>query len=282
MARTYLITGAGSGIGKRTTELLREQGHTVVGVDLRGAEVEADLSTRQGRERGAREALDATGARVDAVIACAGLSAPSPTTVAVNYFGVVDFLEAIRPVLASAEAPRAVAVSSMATLHPNSSELVEAMLAGDEQRALTIADGLAGDPQTANQIYGSSKRALSRWIRRESITDMWAGAGIPLNAVAPGVVITPMTEELRASGDGMALVDASVPMPLNYHQSADSVANLLIWLASEANTSTCGQTIYCDGGAEAVLRGEDAWAWADERVLAYYMEHVAPLMQRDS
>lgn len=34
MARTYVVTGAGSGIGKKTTEILREKGYTVVGVDL--------------------------------------------------------------------------------------------------------------------------------------------------------------------------------------------------------------------------------------------------------
>ena len=49
MTRTYIITGAASGIGAKTAELLREQGHTVVGVDLQGVEVSADLSTPDGR-----------------------------------------------------------------------------------------------------------------------------------------------------------------------------------------------------------------------------------------
>jgi NAD(P)-dependent dehydrogenase (short-subunit alcohol dehydrogenase family) len=53
------------------------------------------------------------------------------------------------------------------------------------------------------------------------------------------------------------------PMPLNSHQGPEVVADLLIWLASEQNSHCAGQTIYCDGGADAVLRGDDVWSWAD-------------------
>ena len=54
--RTYVVTGAASGIGAATTQLLRDDGHRVVTVDLRGADVVADLSTPEGRDRGGRPA----------------------------------------------------------------------------------------------------------------------------------------------------------------------------------------------------------------------------------
>ena len=95
------------------------------------------------------------------------------------------------------------------------------------------------------------------------MSEAWAGSGIPLNAVAPGTVITPMTRELLTTPEGAAMVDASVPMPLNYHQPADSIAKLLVWLTSAENTHMAGQTIYCDGGADASLRGDDIWSWND-------------------
>lgn len=76
MTRTYIITGAGSGIGAATAQLLRERGENVIGVDLRGADVEADLSTREGRVTAAAKALELAGGTVDAVIASAGISAP--------------------------------------------------------------------------------------------------------------------------------------------------------------------------------------------------------------
>lgn len=148
----------------------------------------------------------------------------------------------------------------MATLQPNSPELVEACLAGDEARALEIAAGLeAQGPQVGYLNYPSSKRAISRWVRRESVTPRWAGAGIALNAVAPGIILTPMTTDLLATPESTAMVDAQVPMPLNYHQDAGVVADLLIWLTSQENSHCAGQTIYCDGGADVMLRGDDVW-----------------------
>lgn len=264
MNRTYVVTGSASGIGATTARLLTERGARVIGIDLRDADVEADLSTPEGRSAAAEAAIEQAGGRIDAVIACAGISAPIAKTISVNYFGVTELLEALRPALAKSDAPRAAVVSSMASLQPNSAEMVDAALAGDEASAVEIAEGLAAQgPEIGYLVYPSSKRALSRWVRRRSISPEWAGAGIPLNAVAPGTVLTPMTEQLLATHEGRAMVDAAVPMPLNYHQPPESVANLLIWLTSVENSHLAGQVIYDDGGAEVTLRGEDAWSWAD-------------------
>ena len=114
--------------------------------------------------------------------------------------------------------------------------------------------------------YPSSKRALARWVRRVSISDEWAGAGIPVNAVAPGTVLTPMTEQLLSTPEQTAFVDSQVPMPLNYHQPPESVAYALIWMTSVENTHMAGQVVYVDGGAEVTLRGEDVWAWNDSNL----------------
>lgn len=266
MTRTYVVTGAASGIGAATAETLRKLGHTVIGVDLAGVEVPADLSTHEGRAAAAADASALANGRVDAVIACAGIAAPIAKTFAINFFGVTEFLTAMLPALRASSAPRVAVVSSMASLQPVSAELVDAGLAGDEQQALALGTALAQQgPEVGYLNYSSSKRALSRWVRRESISEAWAGSGIPLNAVAPGTVITPMTKELLAAPEGAAMVDASVPMPLNYHQPAQSIADLLVWLTSEQNTHLAGQTIYCDGGADATLRGDDIWSWHDPK-----------------
>lgn len=82
---------------------------------------------------------------------------------------------------------------------------------------------------------------------------------MPLNAVAPGAVTTPVTAELLATTEGRELVDDSVPMPLNHHQGPEVIARLLLWLTSEENTHCAGQTIFCDGGADVSLRGDDIW-----------------------
>jgi enoyl-[acyl-carrier-protein] reductase (NADH) len=48
-------------------------------------------------------------------------------------------------------------------------------------------------------------------------------------------------------------------MPLNGYLEPENVADLIIWLTSEANTHVTGQTIYIDGGSDAVIRGDDVW-----------------------
>lgn len=260
MPRTYVITGSASGIGAATARLLKAAHNTVIGIDVHDADIVADLSTRQGRVDAVEKAITLAGGSIDAVIACAGLSHPIARTVSVNYFGATEVLEALAPTLAKSAAPRAVVVSSMASLMPNDRSLVDALCADDEPTAVAIAQKLVDANDGSSQlIYGSTKRALSRWVRRECVKPQWAGAGIPLNAVGPGIVRTPMVAEMIATDEGRAALDQAVPMPLNYYLEPEGVAYLLMWLTSVENTHVTGQTIYIDGGSDAVLRGDNIW-----------------------
>lgn len=259
MARTYVVTGSASGIGKATRDLLLAQGEWVIGVDVAGADVSADLATGAGRARLVEEVSRLSGGSVDAVLAIAGLATPTPSTVAVNYFGTIATLEGLRPLLARSSAPRAVAVSSMAALFPPDDALLGLLAAGDETGALARASELASDPETGALIYGTAKRALSQWVRRHAASSDWAGASIALNAIAPGVVRTPMTADLTATAEGREQLAQMVPMPLNGFFEAKDAAELLVWLASETNAHLCGQVIYIDGGSDAVMRGDSVW-----------------------
>ena len=258
--RMYVVTGAASGIGAATCTLLEERGNQVIGVDIHNTEVNVDLSTVQGRREGIQAVIEHSKGKIDGIIACAGLATPTAKTVSVNYYGVTEFLNGLLPTISKSAAPRVALTSSMASLMPNSSELVEAMLNGSEQTALIIAQKLVDDgAEKSALIYGSTKRALSRWVRRECIKPIWAGAGIPLNAVGPGIVETPMVADMLATSEARAAIDVMVPMPLNHYLKAIQVAYLLAWLTSEENTHTTGQTIYIDGGSDAFLRGDDIW-----------------------
>lgn len=259
MARTSVITGAASGIGKATKELLEQRGERVIGVDLHDTEVVADLSTAEGRAALADAVRKVSGGTIDAIYANAGLDIQAPATVAVNFFGAVATLEKLRPLLKGSEAPRAVVVSSMAALFATDDELVALLTTGDEQAALARAEVLAKEPATGGLIYCSTKLALSRWVRRQAATAEWAGAGIPLNAVAPGVIATPMTAELIDTAEARATLLKQVPMPLNGIADAVVVARLLAWLNSTENTHLCGQIVYVDGGSDVVLRGDSVW-----------------------
>ncbi|WP_260634822.1 SDR family oxidoreductase [Streptomyces angustmyceticus] len=258
MSRTCLVTGAASGIGKATVARLRSQGYSVIGADLKDAEICADLATADGRAQLAMQARSLTGGRLDAVIAGAGVAAFDPVTVRVNYFGAVATLEGLRPLLAAGEAPRAVAISSVALVHPHDSAIVDAALADDEEEA-SAAVRAAVEREEGHLIYGASKAALARWIRRAAVTEDWAGAGIALNAVAPGTILTPMTQVLIDNPELRHIADATVPMPLNGHARPEQVAPLLSWLISPENSHVTGQVVFIDGGADATVRGDDIW-----------------------
>lgn len=250
--RTYVVTGSASGIGAATAERLSTAGHRVIGVDLRDADVTADLSTVDGRG-GMVDGVSAITREIDAIVACAGISADGPATIAVNYFGAVATLEGLWPLLAGSAAPRAVVIASVASILGAEADVVDACLSGDEPAAL---DRMGANPAMA---YLTSKTALARWVRRTAPTPPWAGAGIPLNAIAPGTVRTPMTAELLAVDGGQEMVDAAVPMPLNGHAGPEHIAPLLEFLASAENTHVTGQVVFVDGGADAVLRGDRTW-----------------------
>jgi len=260
MSRTYVVTGSASGIGQATAELLGQRGERVIGVDLHDADITVDLSTAEGRAELVTRVTDVAGGRIDAIIANAGLATPTAKTVAVNFFGTVATLQGLRPLLAGSPAPRAVLTASMASLFPPDDALLDALLHGDEAKAMARGAELeATGGDQANLIYGTTKRALVRWVRRNAATADWAGAGIPLNAIAPGVVETPMTAAFTGSKEARESILQMVPMPLNGIFEPRDAAYLLAWLTSEENAHLCGQIVFIDGGSDTVMRGESGW-----------------------
>ncbi|MFS2291619.1 MAG: SDR family oxidoreductase [Actinomadura sp.] len=254
MARTIAVSGSASGIGEALAGMLRDAGDTVIGIDLRDADVRADLSVPEGRASAVAQTLERCGGRLDAVVACAGVSDFTVMPVKVNFFGAVELLDGLRPALAAAGAPRAAVVGSISGTHPVDDDVVRACLAGDEPAALAAAEK-AERSGAGGLLYPSSKAALAQWMRRVCVTPGWAGAGIPLNAIAPGVVRTPMTAPLFADEAMVQVMNEAVPMPLNGHAGPEVIAEALRWLISPANTHMTGQVVYVDGGAEATLRG---------------------------
>ena len=254
MARTIVITGANSGIGKATAALAEARGWKTIRADLNGGDVEADLATPQGRLAFVEEVNALVGEHLDAVIACAGVTLPTSLTLKVNYFGAIATLEGMLPLLAKGTQPRAIGISSFASVLQPDSELVEACLSGNEAEALRIAENK--DPDA---YYASSKAAFARWIRRQAITADWVGTGILLNGVAPGIVETPMTQPMLDDETRRDQLEHVVPMPIGRHGRPEEIAELLLWLASPANSLMVGQILFIDGGAEATVRGDTLW-----------------------
>ena len=248
---TIAITGSAGGIGRASRARLEADGHRVIGIDVRDAEVIADLTHNEGRQAMAAEVAELSGGVLDGVVAAAGMQGDDGSAiVSVNYFGAVATLTDLRPLLAKGTDPSAVAVSSnsVTTQASYPPEVVEQCLAGDEAQAGALAadDGLGA--------YPASKLALARWVRRQATTTEWIGAGIRLNAIAPGFIDTPFTEGMW---EFVSTLGDVYPMPSGRAGTAAEVAALLAYLLSPDAGFFCGSVVLMDGGTEAVMRPDD-------------------------
>ena len=149
--RTIAISGSQSGLGLAIRKRLEAGGARVIGIDLpgKGAEVEADLSKAEGRQAAVQGVLDRCKGRLDGVVANAGVDAKDARlTFDVNFHGVVDLLEGLRPALAAA-APSAAVVRrpSLPPTSRSSRRCGKTSSSGPASRPTDIgADGRLGRP----------------------------------------------------------------------------------------------------------------------------------------
>jgi NAD(P)-dependent dehydrogenase (short-subunit alcohol dehydrogenase family) len=125
---------------------------------------------------------------------------------------------------------------------------VAACLAGDEDDARRTALGLDGQ-----RTYGGAKLALARWVRRHAPAPEWAGAGIRLNAVAPGAVLTPLLQgglEHPVFGDAIR----GFPIPTGGFGAPEQIAAAITFLLSPEARFCCGSVLFVDGGTDALIR----------------------------
>lgn len=257
---TYVVTGCASGMGHAAAQRLRSDGHTVIGVDITAGDVVADLSTAAGRGAAVNGVLAACGGVLDGAVLAAGLG-PMPgrdrKIAEVNYLGVVELLTRLQPALARAERAKVVVVGSNSTtttpLVPRRS--VRAFLAGDLDKGLRPLRIFG--KHSAAMVYGTSKIAVSRWVRRNAVSPRWAGAGIRLNVLAPGAVMTPLLVEQLADPTEAKAVKA-FPVPIGGYGSPDHLGEWMVFMLSDAADFLCGSVIFVDGGSDAYFRA-DSW-----------------------
>lgn len=248
------ISGSATGIGNAVRERLQAQGDEVIGIDLRDAEVIADLGSPAGRARAVDETRARCGGRLDRLVLCAGLGGhvEDPALVAsVNYFGAVALLDGLLPDLRAGDAPAAVVIcSNSAQLTPEIADwpLTVALLGDDEEKARAVAAETSGQA-----VYIASKNAVGRAVRRRAA--LWAEAGVRLNAVAPGTTRTPLLEGgLSTPGVGDAI--RAFPVPLGRWAEPAEIAGVIVFLLGPDAAFVHGSVWYVDGGSDAVTRPE--------------------------
>lgn len=241
---TALVTGATSGIGRATAELLAAQGlHVVVsGRDsTRGEEVvrsirasggraefvEADLRDESSTAHLAAEALRIGGGTVDVLVNSAGIF-PFGATADTTSAGF-DEVFAI-----NVKAPYFL----VATLAP-------AMAARGGGAIVNVTTMVAEFGAAGMGLYGSTKAALVL------LTKSWAAefgpAGVRVNAVSPGPT---RTEGTAAMGE--ALDQLAAAGPAGRPGTAEEVAQAIVFLATDAASFVHGAVLPVDGGRIAV------------------------------
>lgn len=254
-ARCVAISGSQSGLGLAVRQRLQAAGWAVIGIDLpgKGAEVQADLSTPEGRQAAVQGVLDRCEGTLHGLVANAGVDSPTfQLTVNVNFRGAVELLEGLRPALARAGRAGAVATVSHAVhISPGlRAAAAEALLAGHDKRAALYAGRSPG------AAYAVSKLALARWIRRQAATPEWAGEGLSLNGVCPGAIQTPLLEKDLADKMKGPIIRA-MPMPLGAIAQPQDLAGIYEFLLSPEARYVVGQMLVTDGGVESLWRGDD-------------------------
>ena len=230
--KVAIVTGAGSGIGKASAALFRSEGATVVGADLRGADVECDAGD-EASVKALVERVVADQGKLDIFFANAGVSG--------GFDGIFDqdaaaWTEILRinligPFLAIKYAAPAMKISGGGSI------ICTASVAG-------IRAG-AGGP-----AYSASKAGVINLVK-VAATQM-VGANIRVNAICPGLIETGMTEFIfdRAREKGQEDRIGHLN-PLKRGGQPIEIANAALFLASDESSYVNGQAITVDGGLSA-------------------------------
>lgn len=251
---TVVMSGCATGIGAATRKVLEAAGRRVIGIDIRDAEIIADLSHAEGRQQAIAQALALSGGVLDGLVLCAGLgpqTQPVGKVVSVNYFGAVELLDALLPALQQGRQPAAVVISSVASaqLAWEKNPLATALEGNEEAQARAVVEG-AGD-HGGNLAYAGSKNALTVAVRKRC--EVWGRAGVRLNTVAPGATDTPLLQAgLQDPRFGESI--AKFIPPMGRRAEPAEMASVVAFLLGAGASYVHGAQLCVDGGIDALMR----------------------------
>ena len=254
-----VVTGSASGMGAATRTRFEKEGDKVIGIDIKDAEIVADLSTKEGRESAIAGVKKHCGDSIDHFVACAGLATytrPLSLIPSVNYFGTIDLLDGLFDLLKQGRDPVAViTLSNSALWLPfDESPYINALLNHDEAEAwriITESEEVDDIVLASGLAYAGSKFALGRALRHRAME--WGKLGVRLNGVAPGNFNTPMLHKVLEDPNTGDVV-RSMEIPLNRFGDPEEIAAVIYFLCSPEASYIHGSIVVADGGIDANIR----------------------------
>jgi len=232
--KTVLITAAAAGIGRAVSELFAEEGAKVIATDrdfdaLRG--LKADCRPLDVTDAEAVSALAAELGRVDILFNCAGFvesgtvldndEAQWRKSFEINVFAMARMIRAFLPAMIESGGGNIINVAS-------------------------VSGSIKGIPNRC--IYGASKAAVIGLTK--SVAVDFVSRGIRCNSVCPGTVDSPsLQQRLRDTGDYDATRKAfTARQPMGRIGTAQEIAGVVLYLASDEGAFCTGQNFIIDGG----------------------------------
>ena len=245
-----LVTGGARGIGKAITSSLIHSGARVIVLDIREEcleelrqeyQDEAHLGTYLGDIRSRsdlemiRDELARQNSRLDILIPNAGVNVRTPALdlqdqdlrmmIETNFYGSFVTMQTFVPMMLQSGGGKVIVTSSL----------------------------IAFFGMTLRAAYSGTKAGLSGLIR--SLAHEWGPSGITVNAVGPGVIHTPLIQQYMDENPER-VNDVIARTPLKRLGTPEDIADVVLFLASDAARFVTGQTIVVDGGFSA---GTDIW-----------------------
>lgn len=232
--KVVLITGAAAGIGRATTELFLSEGAKVIATDrdMEGmADIGADKHRLDVTDPAAVTGLAQGIGKVDVLFNCAGFVESGTVLDAtddqwqqsfqVNVYAMARMIKAFLPVMLKVGRGSIINVAS-------------------------VSGSIKGIPHRC--IYGASKAAVIGLTKSVAID--FVTKGIRCNTVCPGTVDSPsLQQRLRETGNyEVARKAFTARQPMGRLGTAEEIASLALWLASDDSAFVTGQNFIADGG----------------------------------
>ena len=238
--KVAFITAAGQGIGRAIAETFVSEGAKVIATDVDQAKV-ADLKGATGRALDVRstEAVDALAKEfgpVDVLVNCAGW---------VHHGTVLDTGD---------DAWDRSFDLNVRSMHRTIRAFLPGMLQKGAGSILNIASGASSVRGIPNRyVYGTTKAAVIGLTK--SVAADYIKQGVRANAICPGTIQSPSLDEriaaqAKAGGQSLDVVRQAFidRQPMGRLGTAEEIAWLAVYLASDESSYTTGQIHLADGG----------------------------------